>query len=308
MENKKLNYMKVSAPDQEKLAELTLAAIGARTKQQFAMLCGVQPSTISRLINKSNKGASTEDLIYAIAKNAAPDSGVTLEALMEANGMAPAPDQIRGGSLKRMYAYYERINGMTMKHFEAAVQGVVFDEMLSRGAEVRVGNIRYEVSKSLTIHPDILIMTDVIDGENSVWFFEVLMPYLPRYADSKTGTLDSRKKVNIKQQVFQKISRFSFVSMNKVELFRPKRFSIVTAEKEIYDLLIDEFSEMRVPTGITFILIDMDSSRIIDEFGLTDAEGNMVECYFKEKSRADAEEYSDIEDEELDIEEEDLDD
>ena len=65
---------------------------------------------------------------------------------------------------------------------------------------------------------------------------------------------------------------------------------------------------MRVPTGITFILIDMDSSRIIDEFGLTDAEGNIVECYFKEKRRVDADEYSDIEDEELDIEEEDLDD
>jgi len=94
METSKINYVKVSAPDQDKLAELTLAAIGARTKQQFAMLCGVQPSTISRLINKSNKGASTEELIQAIAKNAAPESGVTLDALMKANGMVPESDLV----------------------------------------------------------------------------------------------------------------------------------------------------------------------------------------------------------------------
>lgn len=306
MENKKNNYIKVSTPDQEKLAELTLAAIGARTKQQFAILCGVQPSTISRLINKSNKGASTEELIYAIARNAAPDSGVTLDALMEANGMAPVSVRVSEPTYKRISAYYDRFS---MRHFEAAVQSVVFEELLSRGAEVNVGNIRYEISKTLTIRPDILILTDILGGdEKQVWLFEVLMPYAIRYSNPETGKLDSHRKMNIKQQVFQKISRYTFLSMNHIELFRPKRFSIITSEKEVYDLLIDEFSEMRVPTGITFILVDMDSSQIVDEFGLLDAEGNTVGCYFKEKSRVEDDEHSDIEDVEMEFEEEDADD
>ena len=205
METSKINYIKVSAPDQDKLAELTLAAIGARTKQQFAMLCGVQPSTISRLINKSNKGASTEELILAIAKNAAPGSGVTLEALMEANGMAPVSSQVGMPTYKRISAYYDRFS---MRHFEAAVQSVVFEELLSRGAEVNVGNIRYEISKTLTIRPDILILTDILGGEEKqVWLFEVLMPYVIRYSNPETGKLDGHRKMNIKQQVFQKISR-----------------------------------------------------------------------------------------------------
>ena len=306
METSKINYVKVSAPDQDKLAELTLAAIGARTKQQFAMLCGVQPSTISRLINKSNKGASTEELILAIAKNAAPGSGVTLEALMEANGMAPVSSQVGMPTYKRISAYYDRFS---MRHFEAAVQSVVFEELLSRGAEVNVGNIRYEISKTLTIRPDILIFTDILGGEEKqVWLFEVLMPYAIRYSNPETGKLDGHRKMNIKQQVFQKISRYTFLSMNRIELFRPKRFSIITSEKEIFDLLIDEFSEMRVPTGITFILVDMDSSRIVDEFGLPDEEGEIVECFFKEKIRIEEDEHSDIEDIEIEFGEEDADD
>ena len=72
--------------------------------------------------------------------------------------------------------------------------------------------------------------------------------------------------------------------------------------------MIDEFSEMRVPTGITFILVDMDSSRIVDEFGLPDEEGEIVECFFKEKIRIEEDEHSDIEDIEIEFGEEDADD
>jgi len=304
METSKINYVKVSAPDQDKLAELTLAAIGARTKQQFAMLCGVQPSTISRLINKSNKGASTEELIQAIAKNAAPESGVTLDALMKANGMVPESDLVITPvkTVRRFDRYVQR-------QYDAEVQSIILKELLARGAEVRIGNIRYEISKTLTIRPDTNVLTDVIDGEErAVWLFENIVPYALRYPDIPFERLQRIKKVNSKHQVFDRISRYSFVAMNKIELFRPKRFSVVVAEADVFDVIVEEFSEMRVPTQITLILVDVETSRVIKEVGLPDIEGNVAPCYFMEHGRDAFDEGRDFEDPIYDFEEEDLDD
>lgn len=304
METSKINYVKVSAPDQDKLAELTLAAIGARTKQQFAMLCGVQPSTISRLINKSNKGASTEELIQAIAKNAAPDSGVTLGALMKANGMVPESDLV----ITPVRAT-QRFDRYVRRQYDAEVQSIILEELLLRGAEVRIGNIRYEISKSLTLRPDTNVMTNVIEGdEHAVWLFENITPFALRYPEADYDRLQRIKKVNSKHQVFDRISRYSFLSMNKIEIFRPKRFSIITSEADVFDMIVDEFAEMRVPTQVTFILVDIETSKVVKEIGLPDSEGNLAPCYFMEHNRDAFDEGRDFEDPIYDFEEEDLDD
>ena len=65
---------------------MLLLAKGDRTMQEFARDCGANPSTFTRIMQKANKGASSPELLEAIAENAAAESGVTLNALAEANG------------------------------------------------------------------------------------------------------------------------------------------------------------------------------------------------------------------------------
>ena len=80
-------YVRVSEPQKDKLAELVKQAKGKRTVTEFAIQCGVNPSTMSRLLNQKQSGTTTDDLIAAIALNAAPESGVTKEELLKANDM-----------------------------------------------------------------------------------------------------------------------------------------------------------------------------------------------------------------------------
>ena len=79
-------FKKTHEVDKEKFAGLLLVAKGNRTMKTFALECGVNPSTFTRITQMTNKGASSQELIEAIATHADPKSGVTLEALADANG------------------------------------------------------------------------------------------------------------------------------------------------------------------------------------------------------------------------------
>ena len=81
-------YYRKYDQDMETLADLTKRAKGdERSINEFARVCGVSPSTISRLINKKNTTPNKDSLIKAIADNAVPESGVTLDMLLQAHGL-----------------------------------------------------------------------------------------------------------------------------------------------------------------------------------------------------------------------------
>ena len=81
-------YYRKYDQDMETLADLTKRAKGdERSINEFARVCGVSPSTISRLINKKNTTPNKDSLIKAIADNAVPEGGVTLDMLLQAHGL-----------------------------------------------------------------------------------------------------------------------------------------------------------------------------------------------------------------------------
>ena len=79
-------YTRIHDVDKERLSNLVLRAKGEnRSMRQFAEQIGTTPSTLSRLINMQT-GTASDELIYKIAENADPESGVTLDDLMNAHG------------------------------------------------------------------------------------------------------------------------------------------------------------------------------------------------------------------------------
>mgnify|MGYP000108005743 FL=1 len=103
------NYIRIRPPEKEKLAGLLIRAKGAsRSMRQFALDCGVNPSTLSRIVNMKTSGACTDELIQKVAQNSDPESGITFEMLMDANGKVP----------RRMTGKY------TSKEFEAAEKNI----------------------------------------------------------------------------------------------------------------------------------------------------------------------------------------
>ena len=81
-----------------------------------------------------------------------------------------------------------------------------------------------------------------------------------------------------------------FISMNKIELFRPSRFSLAILDREIYELIVEEFAETQVPTYISLILIDTLNSKIIKEHVLPHfTEGEQSSYFMTTPSSADNE-------------------
>lgn len=263
MKEKKCIFKKTHEIDKDKFAELLQSAKGGRTMKDFAELCGANPSTFTRITQKTNKGSSSTELLEAIAINAAPKSGVTIEALADANGYTIEKDM----GIKAL-----RLTTMGT-NLETMVRNILVQELLDRKQEVRMGNIQYDFAKTMKLKPDALIMTDAFGKEKEIWFVDSIV-----YSwDVKTKPIN---KTSLKRMVFDRISRFSFISMNRNELFRPSHFSLVFFNKEVYDIAVEEFSEMAVPTYISLILMDTFNSTIADEVALPHFEKGPQVSYF----------------------------
>lgn len=60
------NYIRIRPPEKEKLAELLIRAKGAsRSMRQFALDCGVNPSTLSRIVKMHTPAGYSEKLCLA---------------------------------------------------------------------------------------------------------------------------------------------------------------------------------------------------------------------------------------------------
>ena len=266
MKKENFIFRKTHDMDKHRFASLLIDAKGGRTMKDFAYECGVNPSTFTRIVQQANKGASSSELLESIALHSDPKSGVTLEKLADANGYTI--EMSTGTKTDKISSYFDNA--------EMQIRDVLIQGLIDRGAEVRMGNIRYQFSKSLGLSPDALIMTNAFGEENSVWFIDSLIA-TPRKAHEENHPVH---KSRVKQITFDKISRFVFIYMNNIELFKPKRYSLVVFDKEVFDIIVEEFSETYVVTDISIIHIDKLNSCIVDEFLLPRLNGGYRTSYF----------------------------
>lgn len=259
-------FKKTHELNKELFAELLNAARGGRTMKDFAEACGVNPSTLTRIMQKANKGASSTELLEAIAEHAAPNSGVTLEELAQANGYTLERDT--GIKATKLSAY--------MENSETLIRNILVQGLLDRGADVRMGRIRYTFSKSLSLSPDALLMTNAFGHEDEIWFSDSILA-VPRMTRPDDHPINRSR---VKQMAFEKLARFVFISMNKVDLYRPTRYSLVVFDQEMYDIIVEEFAETVVPTDISIIRIDSLNGCIANEYMLPHNEKGAQESYF----------------------------
>ena len=91
-------YVQLFVPDTEELAALITKAKGeGRSMAEFSRVCKVKgPSTFSRIVNELIDKPVSDELLAAVAKNAADPEEVTFEMLMRANGKIPK-EELEGG-------------------------------------------------------------------------------------------------------------------------------------------------------------------------------------------------------------------
>ena len=108
--NKKItnDYVQAFVPDKDELAELIVLARGDdRSMAEFARVCKVKSaSTFSRIINRGIDKPVSDELLIAVARNAADKQKVTLDLLMRANGKIPKEEmtgEAPSGSTRKLY-------------------------------------------------------------------------------------------------------------------------------------------------------------------------------------------------------------
>ena len=81
--------------NKHELINLIILAKGERTTAEFAAICNTSPSSLSKITNGHFQRPLNINLLRAVAEAADPNSGVTLEKLMEANGRVTSTDNTR---------------------------------------------------------------------------------------------------------------------------------------------------------------------------------------------------------------------
>ena len=232
-------YRRVTSPDKDLLAELVISAKGPRrSMRQFAKDCNVNPSTMSRVINKKTQGANSDDLIAAIADHADPDSGVTFEMLMKAHGMAQISDD--SGAVLRV-------------HIETGNR-IIKEELLKRGYSIKEGQEPWLKSFLGGCYIKMDIRTDALGEENSVWLMDIwtLRP----------------SEVNDVEKASDRLLQWllMYIGMLNVDSRHVDRFSVVISNEALYWYAVEKLEQFIYRNDISVILVDLGAEKVVEEY------------------------------------------
>ena len=238
------NYIRIRPPEKEKLAELLIRAKGAsRSMRQFALDCGVNPSTLSRIVNMKTSGACTDELIQKVAQNSDPESGITFEMLMDANGKVP----------RRMTGKY------TSKEFEAAeknITDIIFKELEDRGYRTSIleGENKHN-ALNYRYRTDWVISTDANSdsGEMEIWEFEIWHTMLEKNSVAHTV-------MKLRQKFLMVLGLYYAGTMN------PKKMSFVLTNREIYNRMVETLENIKFKDVFSLILVNLDENKVEEEY------------------------------------------
>lgn len=239
------NYIRNRPPDKQKMAELVVRAKGAsRSMRQFALDCGVNPSTLSRIVNLKNSGACTDELIQKVAQNADPESGITFEMLMDANGKVP--QRMTGKYTSQEFAIKEK-----------TITDVIFKELLRRGYTISMlkEQIKHN-ALNYRYRTDWAIRTNAIsDGEEmELWEFEIWHTLI----DVENSVAHTVMK--LRQKFLMVLGLYYAGTMH------PQKMSFVLTDREIYDRIIETLENMQFKDVFSIILVNLEESRVEEEY------------------------------------------
>lgn len=265
-------YVRISTPDKDRLAELVVRAKGPElSMSQFAKKCEVNPSTLSRIVNKKTTGKNSDALIFNIAENADPNSGVTFEMLMSAHGMKKR--NLNG-----------KVDTEEYRAFEKNAADLVLSEIMKRGYKVQVP-MTPQVYNALNYHyrPDWEIATDAVTSDNTMgqWLFEFWTMLGTEQQAIRKQTIKLRQKL------------LMVLGLYYMDEVKADKLSFVVFNRKFYKLLKDTLEGICVKPWITIMLFDMEQAQFIEEFTFISPDGSVRDSNMKISMNEECDDYTD---------------
>lgn len=176
---------RVGKTDMERIAALTAQAKGDRTSAAFAEVCGVNPGTMSRILNAKLKKNLSDDIIAAIVVNAANPSVSLFKSFLDAQGLsilaaegkaAPEQDRIYSEYLNQVRAAV----GMNRKASSAdrkeaiikRVREAVQNYLINKGYSVALRDPEIDMGLEFPWTADFALETNALQDEGlNKWAF-----------------------------------------------------------------------------------------------------------------------------------------
>lgn len=227
------DYERTGNPNKELLAKLVTLAKGPRSMRQFADELGVNPSTLSRIVNQKTASSNSDELILAISDHADPESGVTLEMLMVAHGMTKI-----GSPRAKMILFRNIITG----------------ELTSRGYSIRLGDEPYLESVLGTCRIAIDIRTNALGCENGAWLFDFW------------GLFD--EEVKEKEKAVEKLKQWMlmYAGMLGMQSRCINAFSVVTDSELLFREAQKSLQAFTLDHPFSIILVNTITCKVEDEY------------------------------------------
>lgn len=239
---RRASLMKRTEPvDKEETMALVKAALGDRSIRRFAEEIGVSASSISRILN----GTSTEirsSLIAFIVECAAPQSGVTLDKLLKAQGFTLPEDRKPVGKREKWES-----------------KQLITDELLLRGHSVR--HIMEVTDLSIwTTYPTYVIKTDAFSDQEGKWYFiDKLCKQVKRVSIAMIqGWVDG-------------------IIAAYYRGLKAKRVSIVLDSPDVFNGMKKLLERYHLRDEVSVILVSMETGQVMEEFVIPLENGVMPE-------------------------------
>lgn len=221
--------VRVRDVNREELADLIIRAKGPRRSiRQFAMELGVNPSTLTRIINLQTTSASKDELILKIAEKADPDSGVTVKQLLEAHGVEIQKDENRTEQIIKV---------------EKRMRQIILEDLITRGYTVSEN----EKKNNLYIH-DLIVETSEGDVTRR-WAFDFKAV---RTHGMPVGIGFTSRWIDQAMASFYR----GDAMVDKITL--------VVERRMIFEQIKERLSQYKIPDEMSVMLLG--SNRIVDEY------------------------------------------
>ena len=259
---------RVKPTDMEKIAELTAAAKGRRTAAAFAEACGVDAATISRILNVRLKKNLSDDVVAAIAVNAADSSGVFFRELLDAHGLAiPSAAGKTEAEQEQLYTdYLDQVRSSVDMARQTKADPPAYRktrrELLAERVQDTVVNYLVRAGYQVALAPDNELMETLDIPVFADFIIETNA--LEKEGLSRWGFIVSESVGRNFQNLLENV--FGCAYLNRPAKDGMRVTIVTTDEVNFYSMREETLANLTIPDSISILLIHPRISRIEAEF------------------------------------------
>lgn len=254
------DYIQAYVPDTEDLAVLVSKAKGPdRSMAEFSRVCKVKgPSTFSRIVNELIDKPVSDELLFAIAKNAADPNEVTLDMLMRANGKIPKVEFVEGTPSNESRKAYKTQAAMIRKIKDLIVQNHLDKgESVMLHPDLMLSHLIPESKFGLSIPSDFAIH---IQGKEPLyWNFIVDFTDMSWVSEKASKTNDKIKRERISESM-KRYAPLFLIDNWEPEILKDFENTFVFTEKKAYKAFSEMMKEMKLNTKMSVMNVDVEKN------------------------------------------------